>query len=128
MSQINGQEVGATGYGLMGKPLNFSLNPRPATGHVHPSFGARTRFLRSSKPSGACAPPSCNCLTILEAYFAKYPEDADKVALSICQGPQSPEPSGARRSLDNTIKLLNGRKKLDTFACARRDSRLEDYV
>lgn len=72
--------------------------------------------------------PECNSLTLLEAYFAKYPEDADKVVLSIkgAVGAHGPDGSaeGIRRSLDNIIKLLNGRKKLDIFECARRDPKV----
>ncbi|KAK3300085.1 NADP-dependent oxidoreductase domain-containing protein, partial [Chaetomium fimeti] len=72
--------------------------------------------------------PECNSLTLLEAYFAKYPEDADKVVLSIkgAVGPHGPDGSaeGIRRSIDNILKLLNGRKKLDVFECARRDPKV----
>lgn len=68
-----------------------------------------------------------NSLVLLERYFAKYPEDADKVVLSI-KGAVDPvrhkldgSPAGIRRSLDNIIAQLGGRKKLDVFECARRD-------
>lgn len=69
-----------------------------------------------------------NSLVLLERYFKKYPEDADKVVLSIKgaagvagHGPDG-SPEGVRRSVDNCLKLLNGRKKLDIFECARRDT------
>jgi diketogulonate reductase-like aldo/keto reductase len=69
--------------------------------------------------------PERNSMTLLEAYFAKYPDDADKVVLSIkgALGPKGPDgsPEGIRRSIDNVLKQLNGRKKLDIFECARRD-------
>lgn len=68
-----------------------------------------------------------NSLTLLEKYFEKYPEDADKVVLSIKgaagshgSGPDA-SPEAVRKSVDNCLKLLNGRKKLDIFECARRD-------
>ena len=71
--------------------------------------------------------PDYNSLVLLERYFEKYPEDADKVVLSVkgavsAQG-HGPDGSaaGVRRSLDNILKQLNGRKKLDIFECARRD-------
>jgi pyridoxine 4-dehydrogenase len=63
-------------------------------------------------------------LTLLEKYFTKYPEDADKVVLSI-KGGAGPNlapdgsPENIRRSVDNCLKLLNGKKKLDIFECAR---------
>jgi aryl-alcohol dehydrogenase-like predicted oxidoreductase len=72
--------------------------------------------------------PECNSLTLLEKYFAKYPEDADKVVISIkgAVGPKGPDGSreGIRRSIDNILRLLNGRKKLDIFECARRDPKV----
>jgi len=72
-------------------------------------------------------PPTYNSLVLLERYFEKYPEDADKVVLSI-KGAVKPDgtgpdgsPEGIRRSMDNCLRQLNGRKKLDVFECARRD-------
>jgi pyridoxine 4-dehydrogenase len=68
-----------------------------------------------------------NSLTLLERYFEKYPEDADKVVLSIkgAAGVNGAtldsSPEGIRRSVDNCIKLLKGRKKIDIFECSRRD-------
>lgn len=70
--------------------------------------------------------PEYNSLVLLERYFAKYPEDADKVFLSI-KGASRPDgsvdasPEGIRRSMDNCLKLLKGRKKIDIFECTRRD-------
>jgi len=72
-------------------------------------------------------PPEYNSLVLLERYFEKYPEDADKVVLSIkgAVGPHGHQPDGSpeeiRRSVEGIIKQLNGRKKLDVFECARRD-------
>lgn len=76
--------------------------------------------------------PSYNSLVLLERYFAKYPEDADKVVLSVkgaalpppALGPDG-SPEGIRRSIDNVLKQLGGRKKLDLFECARRDPKVD---
>lgn len=71
--------------------------------------------------------PEYNSLTLLERYFEKYPEDADKVILCIKGGVgvDARKPDGSaesmRRSIDAILKQLNGRKKLDLFECARRD-------
>lgn len=71
--------------------------------------------------------PEYNSMTLLERYFTKYPEDAEKVVLSIkgASGPNGAQPDGSpeeiRRCLDNVLRQLNGRKKLDIFECARRD-------
>ncbi len=70
--------------------------------------------------------PEHNSLHLLNRYFTKYPEDAEKVVISIkgCAGPNfMPDGSeeGVRRSVDNCVKLLGGKKTLDLFQCARVD-------
>jgi pyridoxine 4-dehydrogenase len=66
-----------------------------------------------------------NSLYLLEEYFIKFPEDADKVVLSIKGGltKMMPDgsPDGVRRSMNNCLKLLNGKKYLDIFEYARID-------
>lgn len=72
-------------------------------------------------------PPEANSLHLLKAYFEKYPEDREKVFLSI-KGATVPgtlatpdgSPKGVRRSIDQCLKLL-GDKKLDMFELARVD-------
>ena len=72
--------------------------------------------------------PEYNSLHLLNKYFTKYPEDADKVVISI-KGGAKPDgslmPDGSRenvrRSIDECLKLLDGKKKLDIFECARVD-------
>lgn len=62
-------------------------------------------------------------MTLLERYFTKYPEDADKVVLSIKGGFKDWVPDGSpenvHRTVDTCLKLLNGKKKLDIFEYAR---------
>lgn len=69
-----------------------------------------------------------NSLHLLEEYFTKYPEDAEKVVLSIKGGLVNmvPDgtPEGVRRSMDNCLKLLNGKKSLDIFEYARVDPKV----
>jgi pyridoxine 4-dehydrogenase len=85
-------------------------------------------------PAGYCwngaefyGTPGYNSLVLLESYFEKYPEDADKVVLSI-KGGINPEthqldasPENTRRTLDDCIAQLKGRKKIDMFEFGRRD-------
>ena len=74
-------------------------------------------------------PPEANSLQLLAAYFTQYPEDADKVVLNI-KGATNPDltpdgsEEGVRRSIDNCIRLLDGKKKLDIFECARVDPKI----
>lgn len=71
--------------------------------------------------------PELNSMTVIRAYFEKYPEDADKVYLSMKGGinittfKPDGSPEGTRRSLDNILAQLGGVKKIDAFEFARRD-------
>ena len=74
-------------------------------------------------------PPEANSLQLLAAYFSQHPEDADKVVINI-KGATNPNltpdgsEKGVRNSIDNCIRLLDGKKKLDIFECARVDPKV----
>lgn len=74
--------------------------------------------------------PEYNSMTILNAYFTKYPEDADKVVLTMKGGVNlenlhpDGSPENIRKSLDNILAQLGGKKKLDLFSFSRRDPRV----
>lgn len=71
--------------------------------------------------------PEYNSMHLLNRYFTKYPENADKVVLSVKGGLKVGQlvPDGSeeniRRSVDNCVRLLDGKKKIDIFECARQD-------
>ncbi|KAL2277224.1 hypothetical protein FJTKL_00095 [Diaporthe vaccinii] len=71
--------------------------------------------------------PEANSLHLLKYYFTKYPEDADKVVLSIkgaydraTNTPQG-SPEGIRASVEEALRVLDGAKKIDVFEMARVD-------
>jgi len=72
-------------------------------------------------------PPTRNSLHLLNEYFTKYPSDAEKVVISIKGGtnPETKGPDGSakntRRSVDECLRVLDGKKFLDIFECARVD-------
>ena len=75
-------------------------------------------------------PPQANSLQLLNRYFTKYPEDANKVVLSIKGGfipgqlvPDGSE-KGIRRSIDECLRVLDGKKFLDVFEAARIDPKV----
>jgi pyridoxine 4-dehydrogenase len=71
--------------------------------------------------------PEYNSMTVIKAYFEKYPEDADNVILLIKGGSDvitlKPDgsPEGTRTSIDNILRQLGGTKKVDAFIIGRRD-------
>ncbi|RYP51240.1 hypothetical protein DL768_003399 [Monosporascus sp. mg162] len=125
MPQLVGKEVGSTGYGLMGFTWRAILPPREQ------AFEA----MRTAIKNGAnfwnggvfYGPREYNSLVLLEQYFEKYPEDTDKVVISIKGGMNingaGPDgsPEGTRRAVDECLAQLKGRKFLDIFEFARRD-------
>ena len=66
-----------------------------------------------------------NSLVLLERYFERYPEDADKVVISIKGGlnpkthQKDASPKNMRCTLDDSIAQLDGRKKIDLFEFGR---------
>jgi pyridoxine 4-dehydrogenase len=71
--------------------------------------------------------PEWNSVTLLVEYLKKYPEDADKIVLSIKSGFDYANkrgvgsPEAVKRELDTVLKQLEGVKKVDVFECARVD-------
>ncbi|KAI1267840.1 voltage-gated shaker-like K+ channel, subunit [Xylariaceae sp. FL1019] len=126
MPQIAGREVGPIGFGLMG----FTWRPTP------PPMEQAFEAMREAISRGATlwnggefyGPPDYNSLVLLEKYFEKYPEDADKITLNIKGGTdlKSHKPDGSpentRRTIDDCMAQLKGRKKIDMFEFARRDA------
>jgi pyridoxine 4-dehydrogenase len=77
--------------------------------------------------------PDHNSLTLLKKYFERYPEDVDKVFLNIkgCNFPgfrQDSSPEGVRLSIENCLRMLGTRKKIDQFEAARKDPNTEIEV
>jgi pyridoxine 4-dehydrogenase len=74
--------------------------------------------------------PHANSLHLLNRYFTKYPEDADKVIISVKGGlvPGELRPDGSekntRRSIDECLKVLDGKKFLDIYEPARLDPKI----
>ena len=73
--------------------------------------------------------PENNSLTLLGKYYAKYPEDAEKIVLNIKGAMKSltvPDstPEYIRAEIDRCLKQLGGRGKIDMYECARRDPKV----
>ena len=98
-----------------------------------PSEEQSFKALRASLEAGAnfwnagefYGTPEFNSLTLLNKYFTMYPEDAEKVVLSIKGGLVNMKPNGTpegvKTSIENCLRLLDGKKSIDIFECARVD-------
>ncbi|KAI0889397.1 putative aldo/keto reductase [Annulohypoxylon maeteangense] len=125
MPTLVGKEIGSTGFGLMG--LTWRPEPVPQEQAFEAMKAALNNGMNFWNGGEFYGPPEYNSLVLLERYFAKYPEDAEKVVLSIKGGVgavgREPDgsPENTRRTLDSCIAQLKGRKKIDIFEFARRD-------
>jgi len=125
MASLLGTEIGPYGYGLMG------LTWRPTPASDEQAFAAMKAALNSGSNfwNGGefYGPPDANSLHILNRYFTKYPEDAEKVVLCIKGGNdlKTLDPHGdeafVTASVENSLRILDGKKKIDIFECARVD-------
>ncbi|TEY40914.1 hypothetical protein BOTCAL_0414g00130 [Botryotinia calthae] len=125
MVQLLGKDIGTTGYGMMG--LSWRPEPQPLEESITTLKAALEKGCNFWNGGEFYGTPEYNSLTICAAYFDRYPEDADKVVLSIKGGINlekfAPDgsPEGVRKSVDKCLALLNGKKKIDIFECARVD-------
>ncbi|KAL2014100.1 hypothetical protein VTN00DRAFT_1625 [Thermoascus crustaceus] len=120
---IVNRKVGPIGFGLMG--LTWRANPTPydeAVKVMKRTLELGVNFWIAGEFYG---PPHANSLQLLEYYFTKYPEDSEKVVLSVKggMGPNGHDgsPGGIRASVDNCLRLLNGKVFISVFEPARVD-------
>lgn len=72
--------------------------------------------------------PDHNSLHLMNRYFTQYPEDAEKVILTIKSGivdmrtfTMDGSSAGVRNFVDRANRILDGKKKIDIFGCGRVD-------
>ena len=128
MSSLVNKPVGPVGYGMMN--LTWREDPIPdeqAFATLKAALESGTNLWNGGTFYGK---PETNSLQLLKRYFTKYPEDADKVILSIkgsaIIGPGGmPKISGTKEvitgDIDAALKVLEGKKTIDIFEMARED-------
>ncbi|KAE9978742.1 hypothetical protein EG328_001340 [Venturia inaequalis] len=123
--KLGGKTIGATGYGLMG--LTWRPNPQPLEDSI--------AVMKSALESGAnfwnggtlYGTKEYNSGQLLNAYFTKYPEDAEKVVISIKGGfdasKHAPDASPAflRKEVEKLAESAGGKWKIGIFEAARVD-------
>ena len=125
MPIILDRHVGPIGYGLMG--LTWRADP-PSESQcflaMNTALSCGANFWNGGEFYGS---QEHNSLHLLNSFFTTYPEKTDSVFLSIKGGlkPGTIQPdcteAGIRRSVDECIRVLDGRKAIDLFQCARID-------
>ncbi|KAL8702955.1 MAG: hypothetical protein Q9201_003859 [Fulgogasparrea decipioides] len=129
MVLITGQDVGHTGYGMMN--LTWRTNPIPnsqAFSTLIATLDNNVTFWNGGELYG---PPHANSLHLLSRFFAAHPSAASHVCLSLKGAGIPGQPmtlSGSRdnirRSIDECLRVLDGKKKIDIFEAARVDPKV----
>ncbi|KAF9892562.1 Pyridoxine 4-dehydrogenase [Aspergillus nanangensis] len=125
MPTLVGREIGPSGYGLM--RMTWVPQPPPQElcfDALDTSLKLGANFWNAGELYGT---PEYNSLHLLNKYFSANPGKANEVVLSIKGGliPGQLAPDGSeaniRRSVDECLRLLDGKKTIDIFECARQD-------
>lgn len=127
---IAGREIGATGFGLLG--FTWRYDPSTSYPNDDKAFTAMktalehgANFWNTGDFYGDTPTDRFANLKLIRRYFDKYPEDADKVFLSVKGGndPVALQPDGTAesiaRTIENTKNILGKSKRLDMFTLSR---------
>lgn len=122
---MTGHKIHDTGFGLMG--MTWRADPpsqEQSFSAMKAALANGSNFWNGGEIYGN---PQRNSLHLLNEYFTKYPGDANKVVISIKGGLKPGEmapdgsPENTRRSIEECLKVLDGKKKLDLWESARVD-------
>lgn len=116
----------ATGYGLMG------LTWRPTSAPDEQAFAAMKAAIANGATFWSTSefygmPEPTEGLALLHRYFKAHPADADKVTLFVKGASDlktmypTVSRAGVRTSVENSLRVLGGVKKIDIFGPARSD-------
>ncbi|KAH0613911.1 uncharacterized protein H6S33_005797 [Morchella sextelata] len=130
MPSILGKEIGDTAYGLMGFTWRPYQTPdEDAFPAMKAALAHGANFWNTAEFYGESTAPlkPTDNLSLLARYFTQYPEDADKVLLSVKGGfdlvtwKPNGSPACIKRSVEASVAALDGKKKIDIFTLARID-------
>ncbi|CZR39872.1 putative pyridoxine 4-dehydrogenase [Fusarium proliferatum ET1] len=124
--QILGKQVGHIGFGLMG----LTARPLPdedAFAAIRTAIDSGCNWLNGGEFYG---PPDANSLALMRRYLEKYPEDADRIVLTI-KGGLGPNyvPLGTKenihRSIDDCLETLGPVGRIASFEIGRKDPNVD---
>ncbi|KAI1048367.1 hypothetical protein LB506_002649 [Fusarium annulatum] len=124
--QILGKQVGLIGFGLMG----LTARPLPdedAFAAIRTAIDSGCNWLNGGEFYG---PPDANSLALMRRYLEKYPEDADRIVLTV-KGGLGPNyvPLGTKenihRSIDDCLETLGPVGRIASFEIGRKDPNVD---
>lgn len=125
MATFLGRRIGPVGLGLMGltRP-EAPISQQQCFAVMDTALSCGANYWNAGEFYGT---PNRNSLHLLNEYFTKYPERASEVVLSV-KGGRTPgrlefdgTEKGVRRSVEECVRVLDGKKMIDIFECARVD-------
>ncbi|PYH91969.1 Aldo/keto reductase [Aspergillus ellipticus CBS 707.79] len=125
MATLTGKPITQNGLGLMRMTVMEGISDEQAFKVLKTALAAGVNVWNGADFYGT---PDSNSLHLMNRYFTAYPEDADKVVLSIKSGlvdmktfTMDCSAAGLCSFVDNALKVLDGKKNIDIFGCARVD-------
>ncbi|KAH6650204.1 NADP-dependent oxidoreductase domain-containing protein [Chaetomium tenue] len=125
---IQGKQVGNIGFGLIGLSVPPGrLTEEEAFAAIKAAVDAGCNYLNAGEFYGT---PDANSLTLLNNYYAKYPEDRDKILLNV-KGcifenlTPDDSPAAVKTSVENCVRLIGGKGRIDQFEPARKDPKVD---
>ncbi|KAK4497704.1 hypothetical protein PRZ48_010357 [Zasmidium cellare] len=121
---ISGKAVNPIGYGLISLMHPGRVSTQDAIKTLKAALNAGSNFWNASDYYGT---PEYNSLHLLNAYFTQYPEDSDKVVVSVksCidvkNGMPHCDPESVRQNVEKCLAILDGKCRIDVFAPGRLD-------
>ncbi|TKA64187.1 hypothetical protein B0A55_10415 [Friedmanniomyces simplex] len=120
---IAGKHIGRIGFGMGGfLHAHRQIPVDDAIATMKAALEAGATFWNAGEIYGT---PDYNTLHLLNAYFTRYPHDADKVFISVkgCLDLKTAQlfvdKAGVKRSIDNCLLILDGKCRIDLFEAAR---------
>ena len=132
---ISSRQVGRIGFGMGGLTAfgTEKISTEDAIGILKAALDAGANFWNAGENYGTL---DYNSLHLLNAYFTKYPGDAEKVVVSVkgCYDRTSfqacTDVESVRASIERCFEILDGKCRIDIFQAARLDPNVpvEDTV
>ncbi|KAK3049581.1 hypothetical protein LTR09_009249 [Extremus antarcticus] len=122
---IAGKPVGPIGFGMIGlnNPAK-GISTEDAIIVLKAALEAGSNFWNGGRNYGT---EDYNSLHLLKAYFTKYPEDIDKVCVSIkacfdvATATAQATAAEVRANIDHCLEVIDGKFRIDVFQAARLD-------
>lgn len=124
ITTISNKPINAIGYGMISLMHPGRTSTTEAIATLKAALTAGSNFWNAADYYGT---PQYNNLHLLNAYFTQYPEDADKVVISVksCIDAHNAIPlcdkESVRGCIEKCLEILDGKRRIDILVPRRLD-------